>query len=137
MIDELSLLKNGKTSWFPSWDESGRNGDVWRIEPGKTKVLADIKGLLIDLNDIYDKSQISFTVRDSHRSYRRAMLEAGFDIHLAGQTSPDDGRVFHIGRIAEVYSRHRDEDNLSFEVQVWDREVLRPWLRRAVPEAEE
>jgi hypothetical protein len=85
--------------------------------------------LLIDLDDIDDTSQVSFTVHDSHRSYRRAIAEAGFEAHPTGGDSPDDGRVFHVSEIADVYARHRDEDDLSFEVQFWDPAVLRPWLR--------
>ena len=82
------------------------------------------KFLLVDLGAIDDRRFISFTVRDSHRSYRRAMVEAGFDTQLGGQTSPDYGHVFHIDEIEYVYSRHQDEDDPSFEVQVWDPTIL-------------
>ena len=82
------------------------------------------KYLLVDLTDIHDRRLISFTVRDSHRSYRRAMLDAGFDTQLPAETSPDDGHVFHIDELAEVYARHQEEDDLSFEVQVWDPKIL-------------
>ena len=45
MIRELATLRNHtKTRRVSSWDTSGRNGDAWDIEPGKTAVLADIKG---------------------------------------------------------------------------------------------
>ncbi|MFW5870205.1 MAG: DUF2961 domain-containing protein, partial [Candidatus Sumerlaeota bacterium] len=43
-IKELSTIKSAKPGRASSWDTSGRNGDSWRIEPGETKVLADIKG---------------------------------------------------------------------------------------------
>jgi len=80
--------------------------------------------LLVDLGAIHDRRLISFTVRDSHRSYRRALMEAGFDTPPTDQASPDDGHVFHIDELAEVYSRHQEEDDLSFEVQVWDWRIL-------------
>lgn len=46
MINTLDLarLKPGKTKRFSSWDTTGRNADYWRIKPGETRVLADIKG---------------------------------------------------------------------------------------------
>ena len=80
--------------------------------------------LLVDLQSIHDRRFVSFTVRDSHRSYRRAMFEADFDTQLPAETSPDDGHVFPIDGLAEVYARHQAEDDISFEVQVWDRKVL-------------
>ena len=43
MLRELSTLKSAKTARFSSWDTTGRNHDAWWIEPGETKVLADIK----------------------------------------------------------------------------------------------
>ncbi|MBM4457349.1 MAG: DUF2961 domain-containing protein [Chloroflexi bacterium] len=43
MIHQLPTLSAGRTSRCSSWDTSGRNADAWRIEPGQTRVLADIK----------------------------------------------------------------------------------------------
>src|SRR5688572_11728861 len=44
MLDELSRIRNRKTGRFSSWDTSGRNSDAWTIDPGTTRVLADIQG---------------------------------------------------------------------------------------------
>ena len=44
MIDSLAALCNRKTGRCSSWDTTGRNHDAWRIPPGESKVLADIKG---------------------------------------------------------------------------------------------
>ena len=44
MIEDLARMRSGKTGRFSSWDESGRNSDWWAIQPGETRVLADIKG---------------------------------------------------------------------------------------------
>ena len=44
MLHELSRIKDRKTGRFSSWDISGRNADSWRIEPGETRVLAEIRG---------------------------------------------------------------------------------------------
>jgi hypothetical protein len=44
MLGNLAQMTNGRTARLSSWDTSGRNGDAWSIEPGETRVLADIKG---------------------------------------------------------------------------------------------
>lgn len=44
MINELSKLQCGKAGRSSSWDTSGKNQDAWRLQPGETKVLADIRG---------------------------------------------------------------------------------------------
>jgi hypothetical protein len=89
--------------------------------------------LLVDLNDIHQTSQISFTVQDSHQSYRRALSDAGFNNHQTVQNSRDDGRVFHIDEIEDVYARHSDEQEIYFEVQIWDRQILTQWREKHGP----
>ena len=44
MLNELSIIKKGKTGRFSSWDTTGRNTDSWCIGPGESRVLADING---------------------------------------------------------------------------------------------
>lgn len=45
MLKNLAALNgNAATRRCSSWDTSGRNADRWVIKPGKTKLLADIKG---------------------------------------------------------------------------------------------
>jgi hypothetical protein len=44
MINALSTLHDGRSGRCSSWDTTGRNVDSWKIEPGQTRVLADIKG---------------------------------------------------------------------------------------------
>jgi hypothetical protein len=41
---DLVRITSARTRRFSSWDVTGRNADAWTIEPGQTKVLADIKG---------------------------------------------------------------------------------------------
>ena len=43
-IHEITRIQNRKTGRCSSWDTSGRNADSWKIGPGETRVLADIKG---------------------------------------------------------------------------------------------
>ncbi|MCW8132759.1 MAG: DUF2961 domain-containing protein [Planctomycetota bacterium] len=44
MLDALARLSSAKTYRCSSWDKTGRNQDAWQIEPGETRVLADIQG---------------------------------------------------------------------------------------------
>lgn len=44
MWHDLTRIQSQKTGRYSSWDVSGRNADAWLIEPGETRVLADIEG---------------------------------------------------------------------------------------------
>ncbi len=44
MLAELARIRDHKTGRSSSWATNGRNQDNWTIKPGKTRVLADIKG---------------------------------------------------------------------------------------------
>ena len=44
LLDQLTRITDGRTGRFSSWDETGRNDDAWWIEPGESRVLADIQG---------------------------------------------------------------------------------------------
>ncbi len=44
MLRELARLKNRRTGRCSSWDRTGRNSDAWTIPPGKSAVLADLRG---------------------------------------------------------------------------------------------
>ena len=43
-LDNLAVIRPGRSGRSSSWDTTGRNGDAWSIEPGETRVLADIDG---------------------------------------------------------------------------------------------
>ena len=44
MYRDLSILRSNHTGRVSSWDTTGRNQDAWIIEPGETRVLADLEG---------------------------------------------------------------------------------------------
>lgn len=44
MFRDIYKLKNAKTKRQSSWERSGRNADFWLIDPGESRVIADIKG---------------------------------------------------------------------------------------------
>lgn len=83
--------------------------------------------LMVDLMDLSDRTHISFTLCDSHTSYREALIRQGLSAQQPAAMLADHGTVFHIGEIAGVYERHKGEDALYFEVQVWDPEILDEW----------
>lgn len=44
MLENLALLREGRSKRCSSWDQSGGNSDAWQLEPGETKTLAQIDG---------------------------------------------------------------------------------------------
>ena len=87
----------------------------------------DTKYLVFDLDQIKDRKNVTFTVNDSLRSYRRKLLLAGIPCReLQGNNPelPDYGKIFHIDDIGKVYSRYAKIPDLRFEVQVWDHRIL-------------
>ena len=44
MYDLLTKRRPAKSGRCSSWDVTGHNADAWQIQPGETRVLADIKG---------------------------------------------------------------------------------------------
>ena len=87
----------------------------------------DTKYLVFDLDLIKDRKNITFTVNDSLRSYRKKLLLAGIPCRrLSGghPELPDYGKVFHMDDLEEVYGRNTEVPDLRFEVQVWDKNIL-------------
>ena len=87
----------------------------------------DTKYLLIDIQNLADTTHISFTLGDSHQSYRNVMMRHGFSKDESLKTLADQGNIFHIHELAEMYARNKNEEGLYFEVQVWDTEILEQW----------
>jgi len=44
MLDHLTRITRARTARVSSYDTSGRNADAWRLQPGESRVLADIEG---------------------------------------------------------------------------------------------
>ena len=40
LLNDLSVLRNGRSGRHSSWDTSGRNADAWVLAPGETRVLS-------------------------------------------------------------------------------------------------
>ncbi|MDO8684339.1 MAG: hypothetical protein Q7N50_12745, partial [Armatimonadota bacterium] len=44
ILGALTEVRDARTLRASSWDVDGRNADAWKVEPGKSAVLADLKG---------------------------------------------------------------------------------------------
>lgn len=73
-LQQLSRLQHRRTGRASSWDTSGRNRDAWRIEPGESRVLADIKG----------PAQLTHLWMTQSNHYRECLLRIYWD----GATQP-------------------------------------------------
>jgi hypothetical protein len=69
MISELTRIRKRTTGRFSSWDKTGRNFDLWVIEPGETAVLADIRG----------PAQITHIWMTQLHHYRECLLKITYD----------------------------------------------------------
>ncbi len=69
MLAELTRLRDRKTGRVSSWDQTGRNHDLWIIPPGVSVVLADIAG----------PAQITHIWMTQLHHYRECLLKITYD----------------------------------------------------------
>ena len=69
MFPQLTRMAPGKTARCSSWDRTGRNADSWKIQPGETRVLADIAG----------PGRITHIWMTQQRDYRECLLRMTWD----------------------------------------------------------
>lgn len=88
--------------------------------------------LLLEIRDIEDTSNVTFTVNDSHTAFRGRMMAAGLSFGGAVEVPdalPDHDRVFPFSMIERVHRRYEARP-ITYEVQVWDRRMLEALPRR-------
>ena len=68
-LHEITRIRNRKTGRCSSWDQSGRNADAWTINPGETRVLADLKG----------PGQITHLWMTQGKHYRECLIRITWD----------------------------------------------------------
>ena len=44
VLSSLTRVKKARSLRASSWNTTGRNNDAWDVEPGETRVIADIQG---------------------------------------------------------------------------------------------
>jgi len=69
MWDALTRIRSARTKRFSSYDVTGRNADAWRIGPGETRVLADIRG----------PGRITHIWMTQRNHYRECLLRITYD----------------------------------------------------------
>ena len=74
LLGNLTRMKNARTARQSSWDTTGRNADRWLIEPGETRVLAEMDG----------PGCVTHLWMTQTRGYREVLLRMFWD----GETSP-------------------------------------------------
>ncbi len=82
--------------------------------------------LLVKIQDIEDITNFTFTLNDSCTAYWQKTMEAGINCRgpqPAGLVLPDHNKVFPFSRIEEIHRKYTNQD-LYYEVQVWDYELL-------------
>jgi hypothetical protein len=94
--------------------------------------------LMVEIRDIDDTRNVTFTLNDSHTAYRARMKAAG--LSFGGDSDvrvglPDHGKVFPFSMLEQVH-RVYGPQGITYEVQVWDHRIVeglrsvRPGQRR-------
>ena len=96
-LSGLTVARDFLPARVSSWDKTGRNRDAWPIEPGETKVLADIEGPGVI-------SHIWFTIASPDNMYlRKLILRMYWDGEKTPSVETPVGDFFGLGH-ARTYS---------------------------------
>ena len=82
--------------------------------------------LMVKIQDIEDTSNITFTLNDSHTAYWQRTADAGIRCRGDGDTRvvlPDHNRVFPFSIIEQIHRKYKAQ-KITYEVQVWDYQLL-------------
>jgi hypothetical protein len=88
----------------------------------------------LNLSDIKDRSNISFTVSDSMWSFGFQLFRDGiidWDPSSDMKEKEYHGKLFHINQLKEIISQYNLDENQTFEVQFWDKSILKDFLSKA------
>lgn len=69
MLDALARIRNARAGRAASWDTTGRNQDRWILEPGESRVLADLSG----------PGKITHIWMTQRNHYRECLLKITYD----------------------------------------------------------
>ena len=88
MLSELTRIRrHRRTGRFSTWDPNGRNDDYWFLQPGETRVLADITG----------PAQITHIWMTQGEHYRECLIKITFDNAKHPQVLVPLGDFFGLG----------------------------------------
>jgi hypothetical protein len=94
--------------------------------------------LMVEIRDIEDTRNVTFTLNDSHTAYRTRMAEAGLSFGRDDGVRialPDHGKIFPFSMLDQVHLVYGPQ-GITYEVQVWDHRIVeglryvRPGQRR-------
>ncbi len=82
--------------------------------------------LLVNIAELEDTTNITFTLNDSHTAYWQRIKEAGLafggDVHVP-EVLPDHNKVFPFSMIEQIHRKYR-EQGMRYEIQIWDYQLL-------------
>jgi hypothetical protein len=93
-----------------------------RVQHGETEPHI----LVVEIQDIQDTNNITFTLNDSHTAYWKRAMDSG--IKCRGDKKdhvvlPDHNKVFPFSMIEQIHRRYQAKQ-INYEVQIWDYELL-------------
>jgi len=99
------------------------------IERGQQRTKYDEmepKILMIRIRDIDDLTNMTFTLNDSFTAYWERAIESGIKCREEGNHKivlEDHNKVFPFSMLEKVHRKYRAQ-GISYEVQIWDHELL-------------
>jgi hypothetical protein len=82
--------------------------------------------LMIEIKDIADTTNMTFTLNDSFASYWKKALESGIECRGDGHgpvVLPDHNAVFPFSMIEQMHQKYKAQE-ISYEIQIWDYQLL-------------
>jgi hypothetical protein len=82
--------------------------------------------LMVKVEDIDDSQNITFTVNDSFTAYWKKAMESGIRCREEEKERvvlQDHNQVFPFSMLEQIHQKYRTQE-ISYEVQVWDYELL-------------
>jgi hypothetical protein len=82
--------------------------------------------LIVQVQDIEDTQNMTFTLNDSHTAYWKRALEAGIPCRGDAKEHvvlPDHNKVFPFSMLEGIHQKYKAQQ-INYEIQVWDHQLL-------------
>ena len=82
--------------------------------------------LMVNICDIEDTANITFTLNDSLTAYWKKATESGLEMRgdrNAPVVLPDHNQVFPFSMIEQIHRKYKAQ-HISYEIQIWDYQLL-------------
>ena len=82
--------------------------------------------LMIQIEDLEDTRNVTFTLNDSFAAFWKKAIDAGIKCRVEENCRavlPDHNRVFPFSMIEEIHRKYQAQE-ISYEVQIWDYALL-------------